>query len=140
MEVKHRIFIYLRSQGAEATPPLGTVIGNLGVNTVNFCKEFNAFTSDLPKYFTLSVEILIYSNRTFSFSVKEPPLGSIINLLIQQKVVIKKGKEISENVISLKSLIEVALWKFPTLSLKESIPIILGKIKASNIKIWEKIE
>ena len=98
MEVKHRINIYIKSQGAEATPPLGTVIGNLGVNTVNFCKEFNSFTSDLPNYFTLSVEILIYANRSFTFTVKEPALGSIISLLSN-----------NNEKITIRSIIELAL-------------------------------
>lgn len=124
MEVKHRINIYIKSQGAEAVPPLGTVIGNLGVNTVNFCKEFNAFTADLPNYFLLTVEILIYANRSFTFTVKEPALGSIIGLLSN-----------NNEKISVKSIIELALWKFPKRPLEESLPIILGKIKAANIPI-----
>ena len=41
-----KVSIYLRAQMAESGPPLGTVLGNLGVNTVKFCKEFNDFTKD----------------------------------------------------------------------------------------------
>jgi len=26
---------------ADAVPPLGTVLGNLGINAVKFCKDFN---------------------------------------------------------------------------------------------------
>jgi large subunit ribosomal protein L11 len=109
MEIKHRITIYIKSQGAEATPPLGTVIGNFGVSTVNFCKEFNNYTIDLPNHYILEVDILIYTNRTFSFSVKQPPLGPLITLLIKQKLKKKKGKEKLENGILLKSVIELAL-------------------------------
>ncbi len=109
MEVKNKILIYIRSQSAEATPPLGTVIGNFGVSTVNFCKEFNAFTIDLPNYYILAVEILIYTNRTFTFSIKETPLGPLISLLINSKTIVKDGKEIIENGISLKNIIELAL-------------------------------
>lgn len=139
MEIKHRLTIYIRSQGAEATPPLGTVIGNFGVSTVNFCKEFNAYTAELPNYYILEVEILIYTNRSFKFFTKQPPLGSLIGLLIKQKMKKKGVKEKIENGILLKSVIELALWKFPNKSLKESLPIILGKIKAANLKIWKKI-
>lgn len=139
MEVKHRLTIYIKSQGAEATPPLGTVIGNFGVSTVNFCKEFNTYTIDLPNFYILEVEILIFNNRTFKFSTKQPPLGSLINLLIKQRIKKKGDKEKIVNGILLKSVIELALWKFPKKPLEQSLPILLGKIKAANLKVWKKI-
>jgi ribosomal protein L11 len=46
MEAKYIINIIIRSKSAESGPPLGTVLGNLGVNTVKFVKEFNDFTND----------------------------------------------------------------------------------------------
>jgi ribosomal protein L11 len=37
--VKNVIFLFVRSQMADAVPPLGTVLGNLGINAVKFCKD-----------------------------------------------------------------------------------------------------
>lgn len=37
--VKHAVDIFIRSNGAETGPPLGTILGNLGVNSSKFCKE-----------------------------------------------------------------------------------------------------
>lgn len=37
--VKHAVDIYVRSNGAETGPPLGTILGNLGVNSAKFCKD-----------------------------------------------------------------------------------------------------
>jgi len=50
-EYKIILNIYIRSNSAEAVPPLGTTLGNIGVNALKFCKEFNEFTKDLPNYF-----------------------------------------------------------------------------------------
>jgi len=50
LEVKNVVFLFIRSQHAESGPPLGTVLGNIGINAVKFCKEFNEYTKDLPSY------------------------------------------------------------------------------------------
>lgn len=131
----HTLHLYIQSQSADAAPPLGTILGNLEVNTVNFCKEFNSFTGDLPKYLTLSVELNTYSNRTFKFAIKAPPVGSIINLLMNEFIIKKQGKEIKKQCIKLKDLIQLAIWKFPNLPLKQSLPVIFGVVKSFKAEI-----
>jgi ribosomal protein L11 len=39
LSVKNVIFLFVRSQMADAGPPLGTVLGNLGINAIKFCKD-----------------------------------------------------------------------------------------------------
>jgi len=73
--------VYIRSQSADPAPPLGTILGNLGVNTVNFCNAFNSFTVGLPNYYVLPVTITIAENRSVTFSVEEPCTTSILGLL-----------------------------------------------------------
>ena len=82
LDVIHVITIYIRAQGAEATPPLGTVLGNLGVNSIKFCKEFNEFTQDLPSYITLGVSISVLENRTYNFHIiSGPSIGHLLSFL-----------------------------------------------------------
>jgi len=38
LSIKNVIFLFVRSQMADSGPPLGTVLGNLGINAVNFVK------------------------------------------------------------------------------------------------------
>lgn len=59
-DIKYIKKCFLMSQKAEAVPPLGTILGNIGVNTIKFCDEFNIYTKDLSNYFLLKVIILIY--------------------------------------------------------------------------------
>lgn len=73
--IKHIKKIYILSQKADPAPPLGTVLGNLGVNTSNSCTQFNAYTKNLPTYFKLSVLINIFENRNFEFFISPPALG-----------------------------------------------------------------
>src|SRR5215472_16793890 len=107
MEAKHILHLYVQSQKAEAIPPLGTVLGNLGVNVSNFCKDFNNYTSELPSYYILGVKIFIYGNRTYKFFIKEPSLGSIVNLLAFYREYKKQNTTISYRVIRLKDIVEL---------------------------------
>lgn len=125
MDIKYIISIYLRAQVTESGPPLGTVLGNLGINAVKFCKEFNEFTADLPTYFFLKVIIFIYEDRSYSFLTYLPSTGYIISLLKFERKVKLYGKEITQNCILLKSVIQLAMLKFPGVNLRNSIPVVI---------------
>jgi large subunit ribosomal protein L11 len=85
MEVKNKLQLYILAQGADAAPPLGTVLGNLGVNSINFCKEFNVATEDLPNFLTLSVCINVFSNKSYKFSIEYLPLPPLVNILTVER-------------------------------------------------------
>jgi large subunit ribosomal protein L11 len=135
MEVKYKLNIYIRSQLAEAAPPLGTVLGNLGVNAIKFCKDFNDETKDLPDYFVVGTHINIFENRNYEFFITGFPIGPIINYLKYERVIKVKGKSLSEQCISLRNVIKLALFRFPGLPLEQSLPILLGVIKSCDLVI-----
>jgi large subunit ribosomal protein L11 len=126
LSIKHKVYIKVKSQTAETGPPLGTVLGNLGVNTVKFCKEFNEFTMDLPNYFQLRLEIIIYENKSFNFNCKEPSTGYILSLL-------KKEEVVNDGFVSLIDIIKLAKFKLSNLPLEKSIKVILGSLRSSNL-------
>ena len=133
MEIKHRLQLYIQSQTADAAPPLGTVLGNLGVNTVNFCKEFNSYTAELPSYFTLSVNLQILSNRSYRFSVGRLPLGPLLQLLSQEVPTPKGKKDGPYRAMALRQAIQLARWQYPTLDLPRSFPLLLGTLRSARI-------
>jgi len=125
---KHSKRIFIRAGTADPSPPLGTVLGNLGVNTVSFCTSFNLFTKSLPNYFVLKVNIFIYENRSTTFLVNLPSTGYFLNLLKFEKVIKVRvfDKYHDKNVFSIRLLevIKLARLKFPELPLCKSILII----------------
>lgn len=135
--VKHIKKIYLRAQSADPAPPLGTILGNLGVNTNTFCTSFNLYTKGLPSYFSLKVTIFIYENRTASFIVQLPSIGFILSLLKFNKIIkVRVHDRFHEKTvfcIKLYSLLKLAKLKFPYLPLKSSLSIILGSVKSMNL-------
>lgn len=130
-----KISIFIRSQQAEAGPPLGTVLGNMGLNATKFCKEFNDYTKELPVYFYLQVEVSILEDKSFGIKAKLPNIGFILGMLKKEKTLKKGGKELIIQVIPLRDLIEVTLFKLPGRPLRESLPMVIGTVLAAGLKI-----
>lgn len=137
MEAKYLKKIYVQSQNADPSPPLGTVLGNLGVNTVNFCNSFNVYTNKLPVYFLLKVYISIYDNRTCSFNVRLPSTCFFLKLLrfertIKVKVLDRYNDKVI-NCVRLRDVLQLARLKFPFLDLKLSVLIIRGSVRSMDL-------
>jgi ribosomal protein L11 len=135
LEIKNIIYLFIRSQMAEVGPPLGTILGNIGINATKFSKEFNDFTKDLPSYFILKVKIIILEDRSYTFSVFLPNTGFLLMLVHQQRSIKYLSKDITQQAISLKNVVQLAKLKFPYKSLELSIPIILGTVNSCKLTV-----
>jgi len=71
--------IKLQIPGGQANPapPVGPALGQHGVNIMEFCKSFNAKTSD-NQGTLIPVEITVYADRSFDFITKTPPAAVLI--------------------------------------------------------------
>jgi large subunit ribosomal protein L11 len=80
--------IKLQVPGGQANPapPVGPALGQHGVNIMEFCKAFNAQTSDQMGV-RIPVIITVYGDRSFSFITKTPPAS----FLILRELGVKKG-------------------------------------------------
>ena len=83
--------MFLRTKTIDSGPPLSTILGNFGVNTIAFCKEFNEFTKELPNYFLLEVNIIINSDKTYNFNLNEPTIAFLLKLVGKKIEIFKKG-------------------------------------------------
>lgn len=70
-------FVKLQVKGGAANPapPIGPALGSKGVNIMEFCKQFNARTQDRPGKI-LPVLITVYSDKSFEFIIKTPPVAA----------------------------------------------------------------
>jgi large subunit ribosomal protein L11 len=107
--------IQLPAGGATPAPPVGTALGPHGVQTMEFCKQYNAATEN-QRGSIIPVEISIYEDRTFSFILKTPPTP----VLLRQAAGLEKGASTAgrEQVgtVTDKQLEEIATIKMPDLN------------------------
>lgn len=133
--VQHKINVFIRAHQAEPGPPLGTILGNLGLNATKFCNEFNSFTGDLPEYFHLQVEISILDDKSFVIKAELPSIGAILSLLKQERTFKRGAKEITEAFIRRSDVVELAMLKLPQEPLERAVPIVCGTALAAGLKI-----
>ena len=75
-KVTGQIKLQLPAGKANPAPPVGPALGQHGVNIMGFCKEFNAKTAGGDMI--IPVVITVYSDRSFSFILKTPPVSVLL--------------------------------------------------------------
>ena len=78
--------IQLEAGSATPAPPFGTALGPHGIQTMEFCKQYNAATESM-RGTTIPVDITIYEDRSFTFVLKTPPTP----VLLRQAAGVAKG-------------------------------------------------
>jgi large subunit ribosomal protein L11 len=78
--------LQIRAGQATPAPPVGTALGQHGVNIMDFCRQYNEATQAQMGQ-VIPVEMTIYEDRSFSFVTKQPPAAE----LIKQAAGIEKG-------------------------------------------------
>ena len=81
------IKLQVKAGAANPSPPIGPALGQRGVNIMEFCKAFNAKTSELEKGMPIPTVITVYADRSFSFVTKTAPAS----YLIKQAAGLKAG-------------------------------------------------
>lgn len=82
MRVKGKIVgqvnLQILSGLATPAPPIGTSLGPRGINLVEFCKLFNKKTENMEKGTPVSTVVVIYSDKSFTFIIREPPVSYLL--------------------------------------------------------------
>ena len=73
-EIAGQIKLQIKGGAANPSPPVGPALGSKGINIMEFCKQFNARTQDKAGKI-LPVVITYYSDKSFDFIVKTPPVA-----------------------------------------------------------------
>ncbi|MFI4954600.1 MAG: 50S ribosomal protein L11 [Gammaproteobacteria bacterium] len=140
MAKKIDAYVKLQVKAGEAnpSPPVGPALGQRGVNIMEFCKAFNAQTQNMQKGMPLPVVITVYSDRSFTFTIKTPPAS----YLLKQAAGIKSGssKPNTDKVgkVNREQLTEIAKMKEPDLTsadMEAAIRTIAGSARSMGIEV-----
>ena len=124
---------------ATAGPPVGSTLGQWGLNMMDFINPFNDATKgDMGK--DVIVHIQVYEDRTFTWK----SLGQPVDDAIREKIGIKKGsgKPHAEKVgkISRKQLEEIAETKMAQLNaidLDGAVKTIAGTVRSMGVEVTD---
>jgi large subunit ribosomal protein L11 len=78
--------LQIKAGQATPAPPVGTALGQHGVNIMEFCRQYNEATQPQMGQ-VIPVELTIYEDRTFSFVTKQPPAAE----MLKQAAGVEKG-------------------------------------------------
>ena len=88
-ELSAIVKLQIKGGAANPSPPIGPALGAKGVNIMEFCKQFNARTQEQAGK-VLPVIINVYSDKTFDFIIKRPPVA--IQILETAKIKAGSGQ------------------------------------------------
>jgi large subunit ribosomal protein L11 len=123
---------------ANPSPPIGPALGQRGLNIMEFCKAFNAKTSQIEKGTPIPVVITAYQDRSFTFEMKQPPVTYFIKKAINLKAGSKlPGKE-SAGTITTAQLRDIATKKMKDLNadnIDAAVSMIAGSARSMGIQV-----
>ena len=136
-EVAAFIKLQIKGGAANPSPPVGPAVGSKGVNIMDFCKQFNARTQDKAGK-VLPVIITVYSDKSFDFVVKQPPVA----VQLKEAAKIKSGSaqpnrsKVGE--VTWEQVAEIAKDKMPDLNcftLEAAMRMIAGTARSMGINV-----
>ena len=136
-KVKSKIKLQIPAGGATPAPPVGSALGQHGVNIMDFCKKFNADTAK-RKGETVPVIITVYADKSFDFITKTPPVSE----LIKKKIGLAKGSgktgTVSAGTISWSDIEEIAKAKMVDLNafdVEAAKKIVAGSARSMGLTV-----
>ena len=136
-EISGEVSLQIEAGKATPAPPVGTALGPMGINLMDFCKEFNDKTKDQPGM-VIPVVVTVYKDRSFAFILKTPPAS----ILIKKTLGLEKGsaEPNKEKVAALSQgqLEEIAKKKMQDLSandVESAKKIIAGTARSMGVSV-----
>ena len=136
-EVTGFIKLQIKGGAANPAPPVGPALGSKGLNIMDFCKQFNARTQGQAGK-VLPVVITVYSDKSFTFEVKQPP----VSVSLKEAAKIQKGSgepnRTKVATITWAQVKEIAEGKMPDLNaftLKSAMTMVAGTARSMGIKV-----
>ena len=141
MAKKVTAYIKLQVQAAKATPPppIGPALGQHGVNIPGFCKEFNERTAKQAGL-VIPVVITVYSDRTFTFITKTPPVPVLIKKALNMETASARPNRDKVGKLTKEQVREIATTKMPDLNaatIEAAMSMVAGTARSMGITVEE---
>lgn len=136
-EVAALIKLQIKGGAANPSPPVGPALGAKGVNIMDFCKQFNARTQDKAGK-VLPVIITVYSDKSFEFIIKQPPVA----VQIKEAAKIQSGsKEPNRKKVGsitwdqVKAIAESKMADMNCFTVESAMKLVAGTARSMGVKV-----
>lgn len=136
-EVAAFIKLQIKGGAANPSPPVGPALGSKGVNIMDFCKQFNAKTQDKAGK-VLPVIITVYSDKSFDFIVKQPPVAIQLKEAAKAKSGSAQPNRDKVGQVTWDQVREIAQDKMPDMNcftLEAAMRMIAGTARSMGINV-----
>ena len=138
-KVKAVVKIQIQGGKANPAPPVGTALGPHGINLMQFCKEYNAKTSNQVGQ-VVPVEVTVFQDSSFSFILKTPPAA---DLLKKAAGILSGSSEPNRDKVGtvttnqLREIAEIKMKDLNSNSMDNAIKIIAGTARSMGLTITD---
>lgn len=136
-EVAALIKLQIKGGAANPSPPVGPALGSKGVNIMDFCKQFNARTQDKAGK-VLPVIITVYSDKSFDFIIKQPPVAVQIKDASKIKSGSKEPNRVKVGSITWEQVKEIAENKMQDMNcftIDSAMSLVAGTARSMGVKV-----
>ena len=136
-EVAAFIKLQIRGGAANPSPPVGPALGSKGVNIMDFCKQFNARTQDKAGK-VLPVIITVYTDKSFDFVVKQPPVAIQLKEAAKLKSGSAQPNRDKVGQVTWDQIKEIAQDKMPDMNcftLESAMRMVAGTARSMGISV-----
>jgi len=126
---------------ANPSPPIGPALGQRGVNIMEFCKTFNAQTQGMEQGMPIPVVITVYTDRSFTFVTKTPPVSYFLKRAAKlEKGAKAPGRDGTVGTVTMAQVREIAEAKMKDLNaftVDAAMQMIKGSARSMGLEVKE---
>ncbi len=127
----------LPAGAATPAPPVGPILGQAGINMMDFIKQYNDKTAD-KRGQTIPAEITVYQDRSFTFELKLPPVSAMIKQVLKLKSGSQEPSKKFVGTLTKDQAMAIATEKMPDLNTndpEQAFKTVEGTARSMGVKV-----
>ncbi|MBT3249454.1 MAG: 50S ribosomal protein L11 [Candidatus Pacebacteria bacterium] len=136
-KVKKVLKLNLPAGSATPAPPVGPILGQAGINMMDFIKQYNDRTQD-KRGQIIPAELTVYQDSSFTFVLKLPPVSAMIKQVLKLKSGSQKPSVDIVGKLTQDQVREIAEKKLPDLNTKDidaAMKIVAGSARSMGVEV-----
>lgn len=136
-KIKTVFKLNLQAGAANPAPPVGPILGQQGINIMEFCKAYNDATKD-KRGQVIPAEITVFEDRSFTFILKLPPVSALIKQALNIKSGAKTPSKEVVGTLTKDQVKQIAETKMPDLnatSIEAAMQMVMGTARSMGVQV-----